>query len=87
LNNRFLLVATGAIGWESVQRFWNPEPVVRHLRHGGGVGWHHRQRRPGDDFLMQACRVLKKNYKIGQTTLQIESEENNACSLAPDSVV
>src|SRR5665213_1193957 len=27
-NAVFLLVATGAIGWESVQRFWNPEPVA-----------------------------------------------------------
>jgi cobalt-zinc-cadmium efflux system protein len=27
-NAVFLLVATGAIGWESVQRFWQPEPVA-----------------------------------------------------------
>jgi cobalt-zinc-cadmium efflux system protein len=42
---------------------------------------------PGDDFLMDACHMLKKSYKIGHATLQIEIEENNACSLAPDSVV
>jgi cobalt-zinc-cadmium efflux system protein len=42
---------------------------------------------PGDDFLMEACHLLKKSYKIGHATLQIEIEENNACSLAPDSVV
>jgi cobalt-zinc-cadmium efflux system protein len=42
---------------------------------------------PGDDFLMDACHMLKKSYKIGHATLQIEIEENNACSLAPDNVV
>lgn len=42
---------------------------------------------PGDDFLMECCRMLKKSYKIGHATLQIEISEGNACALAPDSVV
>lgn len=42
---------------------------------------------PGDDFLMESARVLKERYKIGHATLQIEIDENNACALAPDSVV
>lgn len=42
---------------------------------------------PGDDFLMEAARVLKKRYKISHATLQIEIDENSACALAPDSVV
>ena len=42
---------------------------------------------PGDDFLMECCRMLKKSYKIGHATLQIEVSEDNDCSLAPDSVV
>lgn len=42
---------------------------------------------PGDDFLLEAARVLKERYKIGHATLQIEIDENNACALAPDSVV
>lgn len=42
---------------------------------------------PGDDFLMQCCQMLKKSYKIGHATLQIEVSEGNACALAPDSVV
>lgn len=42
---------------------------------------------PGDDFLMEAARVLKERYNIGHATLQIEVDENNACALAPDSVV
>lgn len=42
---------------------------------------------PGDDFLMEACHMLKKSYKIGHTTLQIEIEENDACLLASDNVV
>lgn len=42
---------------------------------------------PGDDFLMEAARVLKEGYKIGHATLQIEIDKSNACALAPDSVV
>jgi cobalt-zinc-cadmium efflux system protein len=42
---------------------------------------------PGDDFLMECCQMLRKSYKIGHATLQIEVSEGNACALAPDSVV
>jgi cobalt-zinc-cadmium efflux system protein len=42
---------------------------------------------PGDDFLMECCRSLKKSYKINHATLQIEVSVNNECALAPDSVV
>lgn len=42
---------------------------------------------PGDDFLLEAARMLKECYKIGHATLQIEIDENNACALALDSVV
>ena len=42
---------------------------------------------PGDEFLMECCRTLKKNHKIGHATLQIEISENNECALAPDTVV
>ena len=42
---------------------------------------------PGDEFLMECCRTLKKSYKIGHATLQIEVSEGNECALAPDSVV
>ena len=42
---------------------------------------------PGDDFLMECCQLLKKSYKIGHATLQIEISESNACALAPDNVV
>lgn len=42
---------------------------------------------PGDEFLMECAHLLQKSYKIGHATLQIEISEDNACSLAPDSVV
>lgn len=42
---------------------------------------------PGDRFLMEAAHVLRERYKIGHPTLQIEVSENNACALAPDTVV
>jgi cobalt-zinc-cadmium efflux system protein len=42
---------------------------------------------PGDNFLLECCQLLKKSFKIGHATLQIEVSESNACALAPDSVV
>ena len=42
---------------------------------------------PGDDFLMESARMSLQLYKIGHATLQIEIDENNACLLAPDTVV
>lgn len=42
---------------------------------------------PGDEFLMETARLLRTEHRIGHATLQIEVDENNACALAPDSVV
>ena len=42
---------------------------------------------PGDDFLMECARTLKRTYRIGHATLQIETREDNGCALAPESVV
>lgn len=42
---------------------------------------------PGDDFLMNCARMLKDSYRIGHSTLQIETREDNGCTLAPDEVV
>lgn len=42
---------------------------------------------PGDEFLMEAARLLRTAHKIGHATLQIEVDENNECALAPDDVV
>lgn len=42
---------------------------------------------PGDDFLMESAQMLQEFHKISHATLQIEVEENNACALAPDTVV
>lgn len=42
---------------------------------------------PGDGFLMESARLLRTEHKIGHATLQIETDENNECALAPDDVV
>lgn len=69
----------------------NPRPA--HLAHQHDGDRHDLPSRhapaghPGDDFLLEAARVLKERYKIGHATLQIEIDENNACALVPDSVV
>jgi len=42
---------------------------------------------PGDDFLIGSAGLLRRSFKIGHATLQIEVDENNACAPAPDSVV
>ena len=42
---------------------------------------------PGDDFLMESAHLLRRSFKIGHATLQIEVDENNACALAPENVV
>jgi cobalt-zinc-cadmium efflux system protein len=41
----------------------------------------------GDDFLMETAGLLKTRYRIGHTTLQIETRNDNGCALAPDDVV
>lgn len=41
---------------------------------------------PGDDFLMDSAQDMRRTYRIGQTTLQIETRQDNGCALAPDNV-
>lgn len=41
----------------------------------------------GDAFLMQTAQMLKASFRIGHTTLQIETHPDNGCALAPDDVV
>ena len=44
-------------------------------------------RHPGDAFLGDACRELKEDFGIGHATLRIETSAENACALAPETVV
>ena len=41
----------------------------------------------GDTFLMETAQLLKASFRIGHTTLQIETHPDNGCALAPDDVV
>jgi len=41
----------------------------------------------GDAFLMETAQRLKASFRIGHTTLQVETHPNNGCTLAPDDVV
>ena len=40
-----------------------------------------------DAFLMETAQQLKASYRIGHTTLQVETHPDNGCALAPDDVV
>lgn len=40
-----------------------------------------------DAFLMQTAQLLKTSFRIGHTTLQVETRLDNGCALAPDDVV
>ncbi|MFT4121354.1 cation diffusion facilitator family transporter [Bradyrhizobium sp.] len=40
-----------------------------------------------DAFLMETARLLKTSFRIGHTTLQVETHPDNGCALAPDDVV
>jgi len=42
---------------------------------------------PGDDFLISTADELRRIFKIGHTTLQVEITHEAACRLAPDDVV
>jgi cobalt-zinc-cadmium efflux system protein len=42
---------------------------------------------PGDAFLMETAHQLKHRFSIGHSTIQIETDEATACTLAPDEVV
>ncbi|MEK9281490.1 cation diffusion facilitator family transporter [Bradyrhizobium sp. ISRA442] len=41
----------------------------------------------GDAFLMETAQLLKTSFRIGHTTLQVETGADNGCALAPDDVV
>lgn len=41
----------------------------------------------GDAFLMETAQMLRAAYRIGHTTLQVETHSDNGCALAPDDVV
>ncbi|MCK1741827.1 cation transporter [Bradyrhizobium sp. 139] len=41
----------------------------------------------GDVFLMETAQKLKASFRIGHTTLQVETHPDNGCALAPDDVV
>jgi cobalt-zinc-cadmium efflux system protein len=40
-----------------------------------------------DTFLMETAQTLKASFRIGHTTLQVETHLDNGCALAPDDVV
>lgn len=40
-----------------------------------------------DAFLMQTAQLLKTSFRIGHTTLQVETHPDNGCALEPDDVV
>lgn len=42
---------------------------------------------PGDAFLRETCDDLRRKYRIGHATLQIEIEQGGLCRLAPAGVV
>ncbi|UPK32068.1 cation diffusion facilitator family transporter [Bradyrhizobium sp. 186] len=41
----------------------------------------------GDAFLMETAQMLKASFRIGHTTLQVETHPDTGCALAPDDVV
>ena len=45
------------------------------------------QGHPGDAFLADVCTRLQHDYRIGHATIQIETDPERACALAPDSVI
>ena len=42
---------------------------------------------PGDDFILDTARELRRRFNIGHATMQIETNMATACLLAPDEVV
>lgn len=40
-----------------------------------------------DSFLMETAQMLTASFRIGHTTLQVETHPDNGCALAPDNVV
>jgi cobalt-zinc-cadmium efflux system protein len=42
---------------------------------------------PKDDFLMEICNELREHHGIGHVTLQIETDPNSKCVIAPDHII
>lgn len=42
---------------------------------------------PGDAYLMDIAERLKRNFGIAHATIQIETDPNSACALAPEHVI
>jgi cobalt-zinc-cadmium efflux system protein len=42
---------------------------------------------PGDAYLMDICRRLRRSFGIEHATIQIENDPHLPCALAPDHVV
>jgi cobalt-zinc-cadmium efflux system protein len=42
---------------------------------------------PGDAYLMDICARLKRDFGIEHSTIQIETDPNSACALAPEHVI
>jgi len=42
---------------------------------------------PGDSYLMKIAAGLKHDFGIGHATIQIETDPNSACALAPEHVI
>ncbi|MET0906589.1 MAG: cation transporter [Bradyrhizobiaceae bacterium] len=42
---------------------------------------------PGDAYLMDICMRLKRDFGIQHATVQIETDLNSVCALAPDNVI
>jgi cobalt-zinc-cadmium efflux system protein len=42
---------------------------------------------PGDPFLVDLAHELQHDFGIAHTTVQIETDPNTVCALAPDHVV
>jgi cobalt-zinc-cadmium efflux system protein len=42
---------------------------------------------PGDAFLHELSAAIADRFQIGHSTLQIETDPDAACALAPDEVV
>jgi cobalt-zinc-cadmium efflux system protein len=42
---------------------------------------------PGDGYLMDICHRLKHDFGIQHATVQVETDPDTPCALAPDHVV
>ncbi len=79
---RFLVERPGVAGLHDLH-IWpistTDTALTAHLVMPGG--------HPGDVELMAMCETLRKRFRIGHTTLQVEIDEATACRLAPEHIV